>query len=277
MLFEYKARHKRLTSGPSPKSFQIVGSKNLSICRAVKPRSLAREEGAPRLMSSNTVSASGSGTREALWESYQALSYLQSNSMNRNGAASAPKNSLVRRWEPESEASSSNGKLCRYLAAPTHLVCLLYRGKFLSCFFCVPVVLVWVVYQRQSTEWALMKVKSVLEVSRRSQSTYPDFILCCGFFNFKQLIIILWCISIACTVMGSFWFSGAHSCKIKKNCLYAIDFGNFHFRYSGVSPVFPAMADLFNSSSNDLHKPGIVLGKAWHVNVDFIISRCDFP
>lgn len=71
-----KKMRKRRTSGPSPKSCQIVGSKNLSRCLSVKPRSRAREGGAPRLTSSNTVSASGSGTSDALCESYQARSYL---------------------------------------------------------------------------------------------------------------------------------------------------------------------------------------------------------
>lgn len=41
--------------------------------------------------------------------------------------------------------------------------------------------------------------------------------------------------------------------------------------------VFPTMSDFFNSSSGDLHKPGIVLNKTLYVDVDFAISGCDFP
>lgn len=56
--------------------------KNGARCLIVRPLPRTLDGGVPLRMSSNTVSASGSGASEVLCESYQALSYLHSVRIN---------------------------------------------------------------------------------------------------------------------------------------------------------------------------------------------------
>lgn len=140
-----------LTFSPSPKESHIAVSKKRAKCLTVSPLSrILPDNFTPFRISSKTVSASGSGTREARCESYQARSYLWIYELQARFWKSL--SLLVRHWGPIA--------LCQRRVSVqkemTYLVGLLQRSKFTCCSFNVCMILIRMMDQSQTSKRTLL-------------------------------------------------------------------------------------------------------------------------